>query len=173
MSIEWLASLTIALTVFLRILEYYSGILFLTTNRIGSFDEAFKSRAHLPLFYPPLDLESTIKLWENSLNRIERRNQEKRAIEKQKEESGTLDRPVQIRFEREKLLEFAADHYSKNLKRTPLGTVDRSEMHPRLQLHLLSTTCRKSSQRRVYHRQMLRRKRSTGLQDLGRITSSK
>ncbi|KAI6767674.1 hypothetical protein HG530_005683 [Fusarium avenaceum] len=33
-------------SVFLRQLEYYSGILFLTTNRVGVIDEAFKSRVH-------------------------------------------------------------------------------------------------------------------------------
>ena len=38
--------------VFLRVLEYYAGILFLTTNRIGDFDEAFTSRIHMRLFYP-------------------------------------------------------------------------------------------------------------------------
>lgn len=31
-------------SVFLRVLEYYEGILILTSNRIGTFDEAFKSR---------------------------------------------------------------------------------------------------------------------------------
>lgn len=34
-------------SVFLRVLEYYAGILFLTTNRVGTFDEAFKSRIHM------------------------------------------------------------------------------------------------------------------------------
>ncbi|KJK76267.1 hypothetical protein H634G_08407 [Metarhizium anisopliae BRIP 53293] len=42
-------------SVFLRILEYYNGILFLTTNRVGSLDEAFKSRIHMSLYYPPLN----------------------------------------------------------------------------------------------------------------------
>ena len=37
-------------SVFLRMLEYYKGLLFLTTNRVGSFDEAFKSRVHISLF---------------------------------------------------------------------------------------------------------------------------
>ncbi|KAI0802934.1 P-loop containing nucleoside triphosphate hydrolase protein [Xylaria sp. FL0064] len=31
---------------FLRALEFYDGILFLTTNRVGSFDDAFISRVH-------------------------------------------------------------------------------------------------------------------------------
>lgn len=34
---------------FLRALEYYEGILILTTNRVGTFDEAFKSRIQLAL----------------------------------------------------------------------------------------------------------------------------
>ena len=31
-------------SVFLRVLEYYEGILILTSNRVGTFDEAFKSQ---------------------------------------------------------------------------------------------------------------------------------
>ncbi|KAK4212750.1 P-loop containing nucleoside triphosphate hydrolase protein [Rhypophila decipiens] len=50
-------------SVFLRTLEYYQGILFLTTNRINSFDRAFMSRIHLPLHYPPLNHHSRRKLW--------------------------------------------------------------------------------------------------------------
>ena len=34
-------------SVFLRVLEYYDGILILTSNRVGIFDEAFKSRMQL------------------------------------------------------------------------------------------------------------------------------
>lgn len=49
--------------VFLRILEYYQGILFLTTNRINSFDRAFMSRIHLALHYPPLTHHSRRELW--------------------------------------------------------------------------------------------------------------
>ncbi|KAI1086209.1 hypothetical protein F5B19DRAFT_176432 [Rostrohypoxylon terebratum] len=50
--------------VFLRVLEYYAGILFLTTNRIGDFDEAFSSRIHISLHYPALDYNSTIEIFE-------------------------------------------------------------------------------------------------------------
>lgn len=55
--------------MFLRILEYYSGILFLTTNRVGTFDEAFKSRIHVSLYYPPLDWKSTKEIWKVNLDR--------------------------------------------------------------------------------------------------------
>lgn len=59
--------------VFLRILEYYAGILFLTTNRIGDFDEAFVSRIHMSLYYPPLDDKSTRKVLRLNLNMIKSR----------------------------------------------------------------------------------------------------
>lgn len=55
--------------MFLRVLEYYEGILFLTTNRVGSFDEAFKSRIHVSLYYPPLDINQTRKIWKSHIHR--------------------------------------------------------------------------------------------------------
>jgi SpoVK/Ycf46/Vps4 family AAA+-type ATPase len=50
-------------------LEYYEGILFLTTNRIGTFDRAFKSRIHLAIHYPKLSEESRKSLWHSFLIR--------------------------------------------------------------------------------------------------------
>jgi SpoVK/Ycf46/Vps4 family AAA+-type ATPase len=57
-------------SVFLRTLEYYPGILILTTNRVGSFDEAVVSRIQLFLYYPPLDKEKTMKVWRVHINRV-------------------------------------------------------------------------------------------------------
>lgn len=62
-------------SVFLRALEYYTGILFLTTNRVGSFDQAFKSRIHMTLLYPPLDADQTKKIWATNLRRTLERKQ--------------------------------------------------------------------------------------------------
>ncbi|EQB47229.1 hypothetical protein CGLO_13652 [Colletotrichum gloeosporioides Cg-14] len=58
-------------SVFLRVLEYYEGILFLTTNKVGSFDEAFKSRMSMALYYPPLSQSQTEKIWEVQMKRTE------------------------------------------------------------------------------------------------------
>jgi Trp operon repressor len=55
--------------VFLRILEYYEGILFLTTNRLTSFDMAFKSRIHLALKYNALEEDRRKELWKLFLDR--------------------------------------------------------------------------------------------------------
>ncbi|KAK1473275.1 hypothetical protein CCUS01_17196 [Colletotrichum cuscutae] len=59
-------------SVFLRVMEYYEGILFLTTNKVGSFDEAFKSRMSMALYYPPLTHEQTKKIWEVQMDRTEK-----------------------------------------------------------------------------------------------------
>lgn len=45
-------------SIFLRQLEYFQGILFLTTNRVETFDDAFQSRIHIALRYDPLDLKA-------------------------------------------------------------------------------------------------------------------
>jgi hypothetical protein len=63
--------------VFLRVLEYYAGILFLTTNRIGDFDEAFASRVHINLYYPQLNQESTLEIFKLNLRLIRQRFEKK------------------------------------------------------------------------------------------------
>jgi hypothetical protein len=62
-NLEYSKSESASTLVFLRVLEYYEGIMFLTTNRIGSFDAAFKSRIHLAIKYPPLTYASRRDLW--------------------------------------------------------------------------------------------------------------
>ncbi|KAJ8110742.1 hypothetical protein OPT61_g6491 [Boeremia exigua] len=62
-------------SVFLRVLEYYKGTLILTTNRVGAFDEAFKSRIHLNLYYPALDETQTHAIWKMNMNRVIKRKQ--------------------------------------------------------------------------------------------------
>lgn len=52
-------------SIFLRQLEYYQGILFLTTNRVETFDEAFHSRIHISLNYHNLTIEAREKVWRN------------------------------------------------------------------------------------------------------------
>jgi SpoVK/Ycf46/Vps4 family AAA+-type ATPase len=58
-------------SVFLRTLEYYDGILILTSNRVGTFDEAFKSRIQLALHYENLGLTQRRQIWENFAMRLE------------------------------------------------------------------------------------------------------
>jgi AAA+ superfamily predicted ATPase len=55
--------------VMLRLLEYHPGILFLTTNRVRSFDPAFESRVTVALRYAPLDPAAREQVWRNLLAR--------------------------------------------------------------------------------------------------------
>ncbi|KAK6207223.1 hypothetical protein LQW54_007424 [Pestalotiopsis sp. IQ-011] len=85
--------------VFLRILEYYAGILFLTTNRVGSFDDAFRSRLHLTLYYPKLDKKQTLQIFEMNIRRV-------RDLNTKREQAG--QRSVEIQDD--KILRFARKH---------------------------------------------------------------
>ncbi|XXH01512.1 hypothetical protein Hte_007872 [Hypoxylon texense] len=57
-------------SVFLRVLEYYEGIMILTSNRVGTFDEAFKSRIQLSLHYENLKKAQRRQIWKNFLDRL-------------------------------------------------------------------------------------------------------
>ncbi|KAF7337590.1 AAA family ATPase [Mycena sanguinolenta] len=59
-------------SVFLRLLEQYQGILFLTTNRVNTFDPAFKSRIHMALHYENIDTQA---FWRAQLREIQQRIQ--------------------------------------------------------------------------------------------------
>lgn len=63
-------------SVFLRVLEYYDGILVLTSNRVGTFDEAFKSRIQLAVHYKNLDLDQRKQIWRNFIGRLEELEEE-------------------------------------------------------------------------------------------------
>ncbi|KAI1659699.1 P-loop containing nucleoside triphosphate hydrolase protein [Daldinia decipiens] len=55
---------------FLRALEFYDGILFLTTNRVGSFDDAFISRVHLQLYYSDFDDDQRRQVWQTFIDKL-------------------------------------------------------------------------------------------------------
>lgn len=86
---------SLPLQVFLRVLEYYEGILFLTTNRVGSVDEAFKSRIHMALYYPPLDRQKTVQIWRSQLRRVKSRQDKK------------------VEVDEDRIIDFAKDLFDK------------------------------------------------------------
>ncbi|CAG8724418.1 26398_t:CDS:2 [Dentiscutata erythropus] len=55
--------------IFLRLLEYYQGVLFLTTNRVVNFDDAICSRISVFLHYPKLGLSERHSVWTNFIKR--------------------------------------------------------------------------------------------------------
>ncbi|KAI1973217.1 hypothetical protein LOZ53_001075 [Ophidiomyces ophidiicola] len=57
------ASKDATVTIFLRKLEYFQGIFFLTTNRDAELDEAILSRIHLKLKYEALNQRQRKDMW--------------------------------------------------------------------------------------------------------------
>lgn len=60
---------------FLQAIEYYDGVLFLTTNRIGTFDEAFLSRINA-LYYGDFSDDDRQRVWNNYFDKLERERED-------------------------------------------------------------------------------------------------
>jgi SpoVK/Ycf46/Vps4 family AAA+-type ATPase len=71
-------------SVFLRLTEYYQGILFLTTNRVETFDEAFQSRIHMGIRYENLEAKARKKIWQHHIGKVEQMGREAEAEKKRK-----------------------------------------------------------------------------------------
>lgn len=99
-------------SVFLRVLEYYDGLLFLTTNRPGALDEAFKSRIHLKLWYPHLTRTQTRDIWTMNLERLDK-------IETERHRRDPHVKP--LRIAKRKIMQFAGKLFEtlKKEKRAP------------------------------------------------------
>ena len=57
-------------SIFLRNMEWYPGIIFLTTNRLDQFDEGVLDRVHLKLHYPQLNERFTERIFNDHFKRI-------------------------------------------------------------------------------------------------------
>lgn len=83
-------------SVFLRMLEYHSGVLFLTTNVVRTLDEAFLSRFSIALTYPDLSKDKRKHIWASFLQlagvEVEGASKGK-AVEGGKQTNGTSSEP--------------------------------------------------------------------------------
>ena len=61
--------------------DHRKGILILTSNRVGTFDEAFKSRIQLALHYRSLDPPKRHQIWSNFITRLEKLNENANFVE--------------------------------------------------------------------------------------------
>lgn len=85
-------------------MEYYGGILFLTTNRIGKIDQAISSRLHLILHYKRLRQPEIENVFRINIDRLQK-------LEEQQAKVSGLRPLVVVQSD---LLQFAADHCSKH-----------------------------------------------------------
>ncbi|KAI0184137.1 P-loop containing nucleoside triphosphate hydrolase protein [Xylaria flabelliformis] len=98
-------------SVFLRILEYYNGILILTTNRVGTLDEAFESRIHIMLYYPRLTAGQTTDIFRMNISRL-------KEIENQRRD--TTGQPA-LEIDEDNIIRFAKRHFKDSEKSRVAG----------------------------------------------------
>ncbi|KAF4631666.1 hypothetical protein G7Y89_g6463 [Cudoniella acicularis] len=84
-------------SAFIKALDSYPGITFLTTNRVGDIDEAVKSRIHVSLYFPPLDRQSTLQVWKLNYER-------------------TISENDDIRCNADEILDFSKDHWREGYR---------------------------------------------------------
>ena len=80
-------------SVFLRLVENHRGILFFTTNASVEIDMAFKNRLHTSIYYPPLDQQASLKIWDIIMQQV-------------------IDKNPSLMIDREANLGFARKHYA-------------------------------------------------------------
>lgn len=51
-------------------MEYFKGLLFLTTNRVGQIDDAFVSRVHIAIGYKTLSGEDRKRIWHGFFQKL-------------------------------------------------------------------------------------------------------
>ncbi|RWA13067.1 hypothetical protein EKO27_g2020 [Xylaria grammica] len=59
-------------SAFLRRMEYFKGLLFLTTNRVGQIDDAFISRVHVAIGYRPFTSQDRVKIWQGFFHKLDK-----------------------------------------------------------------------------------------------------
>lgn len=74
----------------------------MTTNRVGTFDPAFRSRIHISLYYPGLQKEATIQIWKMHLARTQTINGDN------------------LKIRNKEILKFSKKHYME-LKKAGIG----------------------------------------------------
>ncbi|KAK3295823.1 P-loop containing nucleoside triphosphate hydrolase protein [Chaetomium fimeti] len=77
-------------SVFLRQLEYFRGVLFLTTNRISTMDVAFQSRIQIGIGFKELTPTDRKKIWLSLLDLNKDNHKDRRALERIMEKADKL-----------------------------------------------------------------------------------
>ena len=112
------------LCALLHELEYFSGIIFLTTNLV-CIDSAFRSRVTIHLVFPPLTREAREKIWHMFLNRL---SQKRRRIS----EGGVSDEPYDETY--------AISLDEKDIAQLALWELDGREI--KIAIQTVNTWCR-------------------------------
>ncbi|KAK0761359.1 hypothetical protein N5P37_006309 [Trichoderma harzianum] len=112
------------------------GILILTSNRVGIFDEAFKSRIQLSLRYKSLDRSQRLQIWINFLKRLEQLENERLNAERRgdKKDDTMLGYGINIDEIKDKLEELADESMNGRQIRNTISTARQLAMYQRKKL---------------------------------------
>jgi hypothetical protein len=90
---------------FLRILDTFPGLIFLTTSHPAALDENVKSRVHLNVCFKPLTLSQTRSIFQLNLDRLREEGQQ------------DVGRPdiASLDISDDEVLRFAEEHYNTNV----------------------------------------------------------
>ncbi|KAL5045853.1 hypothetical protein BDW71DRAFT_182934 [Aspergillus fruticulosus] len=120
-------------TVFLRILEYYDGILILTTNRIKTFDVAVQSRVHLAVRYNKMSNEHLRKLFKQFIDELDEEEVEDRGQMKNwiddEFEADVDGRQIRNIVSSARALSKSKDNYGGKLKLSHIKRVLKMTVH--------------------------------------------
>ncbi|KKP07337.1 ATPase [Trichoderma harzianum] len=117
-------------------LTFILGILILTSNRVGIFDEAFKSRIQLSLRYKSLDRSQRLQIWVNFLKRLEQLENDRLDAERRgdKKDGTILGYGVNIDEIKARLEELADESMNGRQIRNTISTARQLAMYQRKKL---------------------------------------
>ncbi|KAF8859027.1 P-loop containing nucleoside triphosphate hydrolase protein [Acephala macrosclerotiorum] len=132
-------------TAFLRTMEYFPGLLFLTTNGIGLFDEAIMSRIHLSIRYKKPTDDQRREIWNGLFDKLAR---DQRNEKQAREEQGAQERehPKGNPLEKDPKPHNSFIRIEESAQRLALGSVDsryqKLKLNGREIKNILSTAIR-------------------------------
>jgi SpoVK/Ycf46/Vps4 family AAA+-type ATPase len=118
--------------------RYFRGVLFLTTNRVQAFDQAFQSRIHLSLHYSNLSRVAREKLWRAFLQRIWNKDGlqeltvlETRKLSKTRMNGRQIKNVIQlaVALADHENAELTFDHLARTLRAVDEGSITKGLVH--------------------------------------------
>ena len=109
----------------------------MTSNRVGNFDEAFKSRIQLTLRYKTLDKSQRVQIWQNFITRLEgfqQKENDNDIIKHQSSIHGGVDRGIKVEEVRHRLPQLAEAKLNGREIRNAISTARQLAMFRKEQM---------------------------------------
>ena len=113
-------------SIFLRELEYFRGIIFLTTNLYHTIDAAFRSRVSLHLLFRALDKNARESVWTKFLDRMTPHDQSLRQIKEVDEDGNDISTEEEDEAKSRELMKKPLDE--EDIKELALWTLNGREI---------------------------------------------